>query len=78
MGAAKLLSGFVFEVGGADVEGRLHIEQLEKVPLVAVVDTTDTHHKVTTNTPTHGSQKSLAFSIAWLRQQFRRPSTFLR
>ena len=76
--AAQLLRGMVAEIKGAPVTGRHALESIDKVPCTAVVDAKDTHDKCVSDTSSFGSQKSLAFTIAWLRQQFRRPGMSLR
>ena len=44
---------------------------VDRVRLVAVTDAKDTHDKVASETTT-GAQKSLAYTVAWLRSVFRR------
>ncbi len=52
---------------------------LETVALVSVVDAGDAHDRVKSDVaPTAGAQKSLAFTIAALRQVFRAPGTAVR
>ena len=57
--------------------GKSAAYSLDRIPLVSVVDAKDTHDKVGSETTT-GSQKSLAYTIAWLRQVFRRPQASIR
>lgn len=52
MEAAQLLRWFLAELRGVDIDGRSHVQLLEKARPVAVVDAKDTHDKVTTDTPT--------------------------
>ena len=51
---------------------------LDTVALVVVTDAKDTFDKGNSDTPSYGSQKSLAFSIAWLRGMLSRPNVSLR
>ncbi|OLP73762.1 hypothetical protein AK812_SmicGene46895, partial [Symbiodinium microadriaticum] len=51
-----------YELGHKNVESILDL-----VPLVAVTDAKDVFDKGTSDTPSYGSQKSLALTIAWLR-----------
>ena len=39
--------------------------------MVGVVDAKDVYDKITKDTSSHGQQRSLAFTIAWLRQHLR-------
>ena len=64
--AAQLARGFVSLVRGASL------------PLVVVVDAKDVHDKAKSDTSSFGSQKSLAFTIAWLRSVLRRANTSVR
>ena len=51
---------------------------LNSVPLTVVVDAKDVFDKASSDTSSFGSQKSLAFTIAWMRTTLRRPNTRLR
>ena len=51
---------------------------LNSVPLMVVVDAKDVHDKGSSDTSSFGSQKSLVFSVAWIRAQLRRPNTCLK
>ena len=51
---------------------------LNSVELTVVVDAKDVHDKANSDTSSFGSQKSLAFTVAWLRSVLRRPNTTLR
>ena len=65
------------EARGLPMDGKgAHLE-ITKVPLVGVTDAKDTHDRVNSDTG-FGSQKSLMFTIANLRQNLRRPQTALR
>ena len=51
---------------------------IHSVPLTAAVDAKDVFDKSNSDTPGFGSQKSLAFSIAWMRSVLRLPNTALK
>ena len=51
---------------------------LDSVPLTVVTDAKDVFDKGNSDTPSFGSQKSLAFTVSWLRSTLRRPNTALR
>ena len=51
---------------------------LNLVGLVVVTDAKDCYDKGNSDTPSYGSQKSLAFSVGWLRNMLGRPNTSLR
>jgi hypothetical protein len=76
--ASLLVRGFLAEARGLPALGIKNMLNVETIPLVGVVDAKDTYDKVGSDTSTFGQQKALAFTVAWLRQQFRRPSMFLR
>jgi hypothetical protein len=63
---------------GYPMEGRYADGVMDAVPLMQVTDAKDVHDKGCSDTPTYGSQKSLAFTIAWMRSVFARPNTCLR
>ena len=43
-----------------------------------MTDAKDVYDKGTSDTPTYGAQKSLAFTVAWLRDVLSQPNTMLR
>ena len=45
------------------------------IPLGLVTDAKDVYDKNTSDTPTYGSQKSLAFTVAWMREVLRKDKT---
>ena len=47
---------------------------MDAIPLAAVVDK-DVYDKGSSDTPTYGAQKSLAFTVAWIRNMLSRPNT---
>ena len=51
---------------------------LDSTPCLCVVDAKDVHDKITKDTASWGSMKSMAYTIAGLKQTFRRPNMSLR
>ena len=76
--AGQLIRAMVAELRGQIVLGRCVLPAVDKVPCTCVVDAKDAHDKVISDTASWGSAKSLAFTIAWLKQQFRRANISLR
>jgi hypothetical protein len=75
----EVIRGQFAEMLGVDIsQCRKTPEVLQRVPVVAVTDAKDTHDKALSDTSTHGAQKSLAFSIGFLKRYFRQPATALR
>ena len=77
MDAAELLRGFVAEARGYDVSGKDAYLQVARVSLVGVTHAKDTYDRITSDTG-FGSQKSLMFTVANMRQQLKRPNTSYR
>ena len=50
----------------------------DSIPMMVVTDAKDTYDKSTSDTPSYGSQKSLAFTVAWIRSMLLRPNTAMR
>ena len=48
------------------------------IPLAVITDAKDVFDKGCSDTPTYGSQKSLAFTVAWIRGVMAQPNTMLR
>ena len=48
------------------------------IPLCVVTDAKDVFDKSSSDTPTYGSRKSLAFTVAWIRQVLGKPCTQLK
>ena len=48
------------------------------IPMILVVDAKDLFDKSTSDTPSYGGQKSLAFTISWIRSQLRRPNVEIK
>lgn len=51
---------------------------LNSVGLAVVTDAKDVYDKGSSDTATYGSQKALAFTVAWIRDVLRRPQTCLK
>ena len=68
----QLCRGVVANVRGYPLHGKDIDRSLNSVPLTVVVDAKDVHDKANSDTSSFGSQKSLAFTIAWLRAVLRR------
>ena len=75
--AAELARGFLAGVLGVDVTAKDAWFKVTKVPLVGVTDAKDCYDRLTSDTG-FGTQKSLSFTLASLRQQLRRPNTGFR
>ena len=70
--------GLLASIAGYPLETR-HVDTiLDAIPLTVVVDAKDVFDKCLSDTPSYGSQKSLAFTVAWIRTMLRRPNTSLR
>ena len=75
----QLCRGFVAAAKGLPLDGKHAIDRsINSIPLTVVVDAKDTYDKASSDTSSFGSQKSLAFTVAWLRAVLRRPNTSLR
>ena len=70
--------GVLTESRGHSLGSKVVDAVLETVPLVVVTDAKDVYDKNTSDTPSYGSQKSLAFTVAWLRNLLRREGTKLK
>ena len=77
MDCAELIRGFLAEARGIDITGKDAYIQITRVPLVGVTDAKDVYDRITQDTG-FGTQKSLMFTVANLRQQLRRPQTTFR
>ena len=76
--AGQLLRGLIAELRGLPTRSRFASASADSVPCTVVVDAKDTHDRVTSDTSSFGQQKSLAYTVSWLKQQFRRPNLTLR
>jgi len=75
--AGELARGFLAEALGADVTRKDAWFQVCRVPLLGCTDAKDCFDRLTQDTGV-GTQKSLSFTLASLRQQLRRPNTYFR
>ena len=75
--AAELCRGFIAELRGIEVASRTGHINVCQVNLVGVTDAKDVYDRLSQDVG-FGVQKSLAFSLAALRQQLRRPGTSMR
>ena len=74
----QYVRGVMADFLGYPMENR-HVDAiLDAVPLTVVTDAKDTFDKCSSDTPSFGSQKSLAFTTTWIRSILRRPNTSLR
>ena len=65
-------------VKGRDLRQRQVDNSLNSVGLAGVTDAKDVYDKGSSDTATYGSQKALAFTVAWIRDVLRRPQTCLK
>eukprot|EP00435_Cladocopium_sp_Y103_P018581 s757_g4.t1 len=70
--------GALAELQGKNIKGRMIEAVLETIPMAVVTDSKDCYDKGTSDTPSFGSQKSLCFSIAWIRTQLAKERTELK
>ena len=70
--------GCLAEAFGYPMDLKNVTESLTAIPLTAVTDAKDVYDKGNSDTPSFGSQKSLAFTVSWLRSVLRQPNTCLR
>ena len=61
-----------------DMYGKKAETAMDAVSMQVVVDAKDVHDKTNSDTTSFGAQKSLAFVVAWLRSELRRPNTQLK
>ena len=73
-----LCRGFLASVRGFDLSGRFCEPVLGMIDLQVVVDAKDVHDKGNSDTSTFGAQKSMAFTVSWMRSQLRKPRTSLK
>ena len=70
--------GVLAESRGLSLKARLVDAMVDTVPLTVVTDAKDVYDKGSSDTPSYGSQKSLAFSVSWLRFVLQRENTELK
>ena len=80
MDVGHFVRGFVASVLDYPLMSRTVEDSLQSIPLTIVTDATakDVYDKSTSDTPSYGAQKSLAFSIAWLRGMLSQGNTSIR
>jgi hypothetical protein len=70
----QFIRGVVAEFQGIPVLGR-HVDHvLDSSSMRVVTDAKDVYDRCSSDTSSYGSQKSLAFTIAWLRAMLQRPT----
>lgn len=69
-----IFAGFL----GYPMDQRRALDAICAIPLAVVTDAKDVFDKGTSDTPTYGSQKSLAFTVAWVRSVLGQPNTMLK
>ena len=73
--AGQYSRGALVELLGYPVDNGAAEASAEMVPLQLVTDAKGNFDKCNSDTPAYGSQKSLAFTIAWLRSALRGDNT---
>ena len=63
---------------GYPMHQRRALDAICAIPLAVVTDAKDVYDKGCSDTPTYGAQKSLAFTVAWIRGVLSQPNTMLR
>ena len=76
--SAQLLRGMVAELRGHPMDRANLSHSTDLVPLLGVIDAKDVYDKTSSDAGGFGTQKSLAFIVAALKQVFRRPNTAIR
>ena len=76
--AGHFCRGAFAEMLGYPMEKPFAEQSMDWIPLQMVTDAKDNYDKCNSDTPTYGSQKSLAFTIAWIRSMLRRDSTMMK
>ena len=70
--------GLFAVVQGLPMENR-HVDAImDSIAMCVVVDAKDVYDKGTSDTPCYGAQRSLGFTVAWIRAMLRKPNTALR
>ena len=78
LGTEQYCRGIWAGILGYDLRQKNVDKALDSVGLAVVTDAKDVYDKGSSDTPTYGSQKALAFTVAWIRDALRRPRTSLR
>ena len=74
----QFIRGVVAEFQGLQVLGRTGEKMVNTIGMTVVTDAKDIYDRCSSDTSTYGSQKSLAFTVAWLRAILQKPNTRLR
>ena len=74
----QLCRGFFASLKGKSVVGKEFERNIDTVGLTVMVNAKDVYDKSNSDTASYGSQKSLAFTVAWMRAFLRRPNTALK
>lgn len=69
--------GMVASAFGYPMDRRGADEAAGLIPMTVVTDAKDVFDKGTSDTPLYGSQRSLAFTVAWLRSTLSRPRKWI-
>ena len=78
MDAGMFCRGLLAIFKGFPVQERMQDEILEAVPFVQITDAKDLFDKGNSDTATYGAQKSLGFTIGWIRATLARACTSLK
>lgn len=78
MDMGTYIRGWVAMFRGLPMEHRFVDAAITVVPMAMVVDAKDVFDKGNADTPTYGAQKSLAFTVSWMRGVLSRPNTTLK
>ena len=77
--AGQLLRGYFAELRGWDLLKKDEVQKaIESVILLNVTDAKDSFDRVTSDKNSLGTRRSLALTMAWLKQQFRQRNVFCR
>ena len=74
----QLCRGFIATTRGYNMVGKSADKAVDMIDLSIIVDAKDVFDKTNSDTTTYGAQKSMAFTVAWMRSQLRRPRTSLK
>ena len=78
MDAAELARGYLADLKGLPMMGKSARYSTDQVRSVGVTDAKDCYDKISSDNNSFGAQKSLAFTVAWLRTLLRRPNVGIR
>ena len=76
--SGEFCRGMFAETRGYSVDRRNVEASNNVIPIILVVDAKDVYDKSTSDTLSYRSQKSLAFTISWIRSQPRRPNVEIK